>query len=88
MARCETRGFGELTTLWAMDHCFRHDVTAMVACLLALATAFLTTYLFYARNLKPAVRRQLTRLALAARLREDFALLAGVTAWPIVERSD
>jgi hypothetical protein len=84
----ETRGLGELTTLWHMDHCFHHHVTATVALLLALATAFLTTYLFYARNLKPAARRHLTRLALAARLREDFALLAGVPVWPIVERSD
>ncbi len=71
-----------------MAHCFPHHVTARVALLLALATAFLTTYLFYARHLQPAARRLRTRLALAARLRDDFALRAGVPLWPIVERSD
>jgi hypothetical protein len=84
----ETRGFGELTTLWHLDHCFIHDPTAIEALLLTLAVAFLTTYLFYARTLKPAARRHLTRLGLAARLREEFALLAGATIWPAVQRSD
>jgi hypothetical protein len=84
----ETRGFGELVTLWHMDHCFIHHPTALEALLLALAAAFLLTYLFYARNLKPSARRHLTRLALAGRLREDFALLAGTAIWPAVQRSD
>lgn len=84
----ETRGFNELVTLWHMDHCFVHHPTALEALLLALAAAFLLTYLFYARNLKPAIRRHLTRLALAGRLREDFAFLAGTAIWPAVQRSD
>jgi hypothetical protein len=79
----ENRGFNELVTLWHMDHCFVHDVGAVEALLLTLALAFLTTYLFYERNLKPAGRRHLTRLALAGRLLEDLAVLAGATAWPI-----
>jgi len=58
------------------------------ALLLTLAVAYLTTYLFYARNLKPAARHHLTRLALAAHLLEDFALLTGATIWPAVQRSD
>lgn len=78
----ENRGFNELVTLWHMDHCFVHDVGAVEALLLTLALAFLTTYLFYERNLKPAGRRHLTRLALAGRLLEDLAVLAGATAWP------
>ena len=52
-----------------------------------LATAFLLTYLFYGRNLKPVARRHLTRLALAARLLEGFAL-SGASLWPEVQRSD
>ena len=84
----ETRGFNELAGLWHMDHCFIHQPTAIEALLLTLAVAFLTTYVFYARNLKPPARRHLTRLALAARLLEDFALLAGATIWPAVQRSD
>jgi hypothetical protein len=77
----ENRGFNELATLWHMDHCFIHHPVAMEALLLTLAVAFLTTYLFYARNLKPAARRHLTRLALAARLREDLTLRAGAPIW-------
>ena len=77
----ENRGFNELATLWHMDHCFIHHPGAMEALLLTLAVAFLTTYLFYARNLKPAARRHLTRLALAARLREDLTLRAGAPIW-------
>jgi hypothetical protein len=61
----ETRGFDELVTLWHMDHCFIHHPTALEALLLALATAFLLTDLFYERNLKPSARRHLTRPALA-----------------------
>jgi predicted GNAT family acetyltransferase len=46
----ETRGFGELTRHWHLDHCFIHHVVAMEALLLTLALAFLTTYLFYTRQ--------------------------------------
>ena len=55
--------------------------------LLTLATAFLTTYPFYERNLMPAARGHLTRLALAARLIKDLALLTNATVWPALQRS-
>lgn len=61
----ENRGFNELVTHWHMDHCFVHNPVAMEALLLTLALAFLTTYLFYERNLKPQIRPA-TRLALAS----------------------
>jgi hypothetical protein len=77
----ENRGFNELVTLWHMDHYFIHDINAIEALLLTLATAFLTTYLFYERNLKAPARRHLSRLALAARMAEDLPLLAGASAW-------
>lgn len=77
----ENRGFNELATLWHMDHCFIHAPVAIEALLLTLAVAFLTTYLFYERNLKPPARRHLTRLALAAHLLEDLTLLAGAPIW-------
>jgi hypothetical protein len=38
--------------------------------------------LFYTRNLKPAGRQHLTRLALAGRLLEDLTVLVGASAWP------
>ena len=77
----ENRGFNELATLWHMDHYFIHDATAIEALQLTLAIAFVTTYLFYERNLKPPARRHLTRLALAGRLRDDLVLLAGGGVW-------
>ena len=67
----ENRGFNELVQLWDMNHCFIHDPRAIEVLLLTLALAFLTTYLFFERNLKPEARRDLTRLALAQRFRED-----------------
>lgn len=68
----ENRGFNELVHHWAMDHCFVHDTTAIEVLLLTLALAFLTTYLFYERNLKPEVREPLTRLMLASILASDI----------------
>jgi hypothetical protein len=78
----ENRGFNELTTLWHMDHYFIHDLTAIEILLLTLALAFITTYLFYERNLKTQARHHLTRLALAARMIDDLTGLAGKSAWP------
>ena len=68
----ENRGFNELVQHWEMDHAFVHNPTAIEVLLLALALAFLTTYLFYEGNLKEPARRFLSRLTLAARLLEDL----------------
>lgn len=83
----ENRGFNELVTLWHMDHYFIHDITAIEILLLTLAIAFVTTYLFYERNLKTHARRHLTRLALAARMADDLTLLGGASAWSLLEPS-
>ena len=83
----ENRGFNELATLWHLDHYFIHDITAIETLLLTLAIAFVTTYLFYERNLKAPARRHLTRLALAARMADDLTLLAEASVWPLLERS-
>jgi len=83
----ENRGFNELATLWHMDHYFIHDITAIEILLLTLAIAFVTTYLFYERNLKTHARRHLTRLALAARMADDLTLLGGASAWSLQEPS-
>ena len=77
----ENRGFNELASHWAMDHCFVHQSTAIATLLLTLAAAFLATYLFYERNLKPAIRDRVTRLTLASRLFEDLASLEETTLW-------
>lgn len=83
----ENRGFNELANLWHMDHCFIHDTTAIEVLLLTLSLAFLLTYLFYERNLKPVARLFMTRLAMTRRLLEDFALLAGSNIWAPLQRS-
>ena len=83
----ENRGFNELATLWHMDHYFIHDITAIEVLLLTLAIAFVTTYLFFERNLKTHARRYLTRLALAARMADDLTLLGGTSTWSLLEPS-
>ena len=83
----ENRGFNELVNLWHMDHYFIHDTNAIETLLLTLAIAFVTTYLFYERNLKASARRHLTRLALVGRMADDLTLLAGTDAWSLLEPS-
>jgi hypothetical protein len=65
-----------------MDHSFVHDPTALEAQLLTLSVAFLTTYLFYERNLKESPRRLLSRLTLAARFREDLPVALSLSPGP------
>ncbi|MGH9669948.1 MAG: transposase, partial [Terriglobales bacterium] len=68
----ETRGFGELTKHWHLDHCYRHHPTAMLACLLILFLAFVLTTVFFTRNLKAPLRQGKTRLHLARLLYDDL----------------
>lgn len=68
----ENRGFNELSQHWAMDHCFHHHPTAILAILLILAMAFALTTFFFDRNLKPAVRQGKTRLHMASLLADDL----------------
>lgn len=77
----ENRCFNELSALWGMNHCYAHHERAIEVLLLTLAIAFLTTYLFYERNLKPSSRVHMTRLALASRLPEDLAVPQDLQFW-------
>jgi hypothetical protein len=72
----ENRCFNEMVNHWNMDHCFIHDINAAEALILTLAIAFTTSYIFYARNLKPQLRSLFNRLELASRFLEDIALSA------------
>ncbi|MEK7516021.1 MAG: transposase, partial [Patescibacteria group bacterium] len=49
----ETRGFGELTQHWHLNHCYHHHPTAMLVNLLILFLAFALSTVFFSRNLKP-----------------------------------
>lgn len=85
----ENSCFNEMATHWNMDHSFVHDIKAAEVILLTLAIAFTTTYLFFARNLKPQCRSTLTRLELASRFFEDIALSAlGSFSWSILPAPD
>jgi len=68
----ETRGFGELTQQWHLEHCYHHHPTAMLVCRLILYLAFFLTTIFFQRNLKPALREGKTRLHLAHLLADDL----------------
>jgi hypothetical protein len=77
----ENRGFNELSQHWAMDHCFHHHPTAIIAILLILAMAFALTTFFFDRNLKPAVRQGKTRLHLASLLADDLRTVIPRSFW-------
>jgi hypothetical protein len=68
----ETRGFGELTQHWHLDHNYHHHPVAMLAFLWILSLAFSLTTVFFQRNLKPAMRKGKTRLHLARLLADDL----------------
>lgn len=76
----ETRGFGELTKHWHLDHCYHHHPVAMLAIRLILYLAFFLTTLFFQRNLKPAFSAGKTRLHLAGLLADGF-VRGGVTSF-------
>lgn len=85
----ENRCFNEMANHWNMDHCYIHDIRATEALLLTLAIAFTTSYLFFARNLKPQIRSFLNRLELAARFLEDIAVrVTDSFSWSILPAPD
>jgi hypothetical protein len=73
----ENRGFNELVQHWHLDHCFKHEPTAIESFLLTLAVAFALSTVFFSRNLKPVARAGRTRVFLASLLAIDL-MSAGV----------
>lgn len=54
----ENQGFNVLVTYYGLDHCFKHDSTAIVAFSLVCFVAYILFQMFYHRNLKiPHPRR-------------------------------
>ena len=51
-----------------MDHCFQHAVAAIVNFLLTSFIVYALLQSFWQRNLKPALRAELTLIALAREL--------------------
>jgi len=78
----ENRGFNDLNTHWALDHCFKHTPNAILAFLLTLAMAHLLMSSFYHFNLKESQRRKLTTIALATTLYGELILHAASNPLP------
>jgi len=60
--------FNILSTHWALDHCFKHEPTAITNFILTLFIVFVLLQSFYLRNLKPPLRLHLTLIGLGNEL--------------------
>jgi hypothetical protein len=60
--------FHTLATYWSLDHCFKHEPTAILNFILTLFIAFVLLQSFYLGNLKPQRRAALTLIGVAAEL--------------------
>jgi len=77
----ENDAFNTLTTHWALDHCFKHEPTAITNFVLTLFIAFVLLQSFYLRNLKPPRRRHLTLIGLSGELHLSLVLHANHAPW-------
>jgi hypothetical protein len=77
----ETRGFGELTRYWELDHNYHHHPQAMLANLMILFLAFFLTTVFFDRNLKAPLREDQTRLHLSQLFMDDLVLQEQTSFW-------
>jgi len=73
--------FHTLATYWSLDHCFRHEPTAILNFILTLFIAFVLLQSFYLRNLKPQRRAHLTLLSIAVELVYGLATMDGPAPW-------
>jgi hypothetical protein len=73
--------FNTLSAHWALDHCFKHDPTAIVNFILTLFIAFVLLQSFYLRNLKPQRRIHLTLIGLANELHLSLTLMKTHAPW-------
>jgi hypothetical protein len=73
--------FNTLSTHWALDHCFKHEPTAITNFVLTLFIAFVLLQCFYLRNLKPPLRKHLTLIGLAKELHLSIMVRAKHAPW-------
>jgi hypothetical protein len=69
--------FNVLSSHRSLDHCFKHDPTAILNFILTLFIAFVLLQSFHQRNLKPPRRAHLALIALRDELYLALALPAG-----------
>jgi hypothetical protein len=73
--------FHSLATYWSLDHCFRHEPTAIVNFILTLFIAFVLLQSFYLGNLKPQRRALLTLIGVALELFFGLATMDDLAPW-------
>ena len=73
--------FHTLTTYWSLDHCFRHEPTAILNFILTLFIAFVLLQSFYLGNLKPQRRAHFPFMAIAQELFFALALMDDPAPW-------
>jgi hypothetical protein len=73
--------FHTLSTYWSLDHCFRHEPTAILNFILTLFIAFVLLQSFYLGNLKPQRRAHLTLISVALELALGLATMDGTAPW-------
>jgi hypothetical protein len=77
----ENNLFNTLSTHWSLDHCFKHEPTAILNFILTLLIAFVLIQSFYLRNLRPQRRTQLTLIRLGSELHLSLALTTTHAPW-------
>lgn len=73
--------FHTLATHWSLDHCFKHEPTAILNFVLTLFIAFVLLQSFYYGNLKPQRRKHLTLIAMSQELFLTLILLDSPAPW-------
>jgi hypothetical protein len=68
----ENRAFNELLTYWHAGHVYKHDTNAMTNLWLLTMMAYNLFHVFYLRNLKPQLRRQMAKYLLADSIRSEL----------------
>jgi hypothetical protein len=71
--------FNTLSTHWGLNHCYKHDPTAIVNFTVTLFIVFVLLQCFWLRNLKPQRRAHLTLIALAREI--DLGLIGCRAPW-------
>jgi len=73
--------FHTLATYWSLDHCFRHEPSAILIFILTLFIAFVLLQSFYLGNLKPQRRAHLTLIGIAFELAFGLAAIDSPAPW-------
>ena len=73
--------FHTLATYGSLDHCFKHEPTAILNFILTLFIAFVLLQSFYRGNLKPQRRTHLTLIGLAQELYFTLTALESFAPW-------